>query len=66
MRNYKIIFLIICFWGNLLYSQSTGLSIAENFISVKNYVSKGSDTLIKQPLWTVQYFDGIGRIKQTV
>ncbi|UKB80521.1 DUF6443 domain-containing protein [Chryseobacterium sp. MEBOG07] len=66
MRSYKIIFLIICFWGNLLYSQSTGLSIAENFISVKNYVSKGADTLIKQPLWTVQYFDGIGRIKQTI
>jgi RHS repeat-associated protein len=66
MKSYKILFIILFSWANVYYAQSLGLSNAENYISVKNYVSKGSDTLTKPPLQTVQYFDGIGRVKQSV
>ncbi|MFZ4930165.1 DUF6443 domain-containing protein [Chryseobacterium sp. Mn2064] len=52
--------------SNFYYAQNTGPSQTENYISIKNYISKGSDTLAKPPTQTVQYFDGIGRIKQII
>lgn len=56
----------MCILSNLYYAQNTGLTQTENYISVKNYLSKGADTLSKQPLRTIQYFDGLGRVKQTI
>lgn len=66
MRNYKLLFLITIILSNFYYAQNTGPTQTENYISTKSYISKGSDTLAKPPMQTIRYFDGIGRIKQTI
>lgn len=62
----NIILSTVLFAVGLFPAQTITPSISENYILTKSYIAKDGDTISKPPITNIQYFDGLGRLKQTV